>query len=61
MTCAEKSPAHCHRSLLADLLSLRGWEVRHLGEDGETAHQLRNEARLEEGGLAYPPVQGSLF
>lgn len=28
--CAEKDPAHCHRSLLADYLQLSGIEVRHI-------------------------------
>ncbi|MEM7244288.1 MAG: DUF488 domain-containing protein [Acidobacteriota bacterium] len=59
--CAEKSPAHCHRSVIADLLVLQGWKVVHVTEDGETAHEKRDEAELEDGLLTYRPLQGRLF
>lgn len=52
--CAERDPLHCHRSLIADYLTLQGVEVRHLIEPGETrAHQLRPEARRESQQLVY--------
>lgn len=52
--CAERDPLNCHRSLIADYLTLQGVEVMHLIEPGETrAHQLRPEARRESQQLIY--------
>lgn len=52
--CAEREPMHCHRSLIADYLTLQGVEVHHLIEPGETrAHQLRPEVRRESQQLVY--------
>lgn len=52
--CAERDPLHCHRSLIADYLTLQGVEVQHLINPGETrAHQLRSEARRESRQLIY--------
>jgi uncharacterized protein (DUF488 family) len=35
--CAEAAWTRCHRRLLADVLALRGWDVRHIGPDGGLA------------------------
>lgn len=52
--CAERDPLNCHRSLIADYLTLQGVEVRHLIEPGEThVHQLRPEVRRESQQLIY--------
>ena len=52
--CAERDPMQCHRSLLADYLTLQGVEVLHLIDTGETRlHQLRPEARRESQQLVY--------
>lgn len=52
--CAERDPLQCHRSLLADYLTLQGVEVLHLIDTGETRlHQLRPEARRESQQLVY--------
>lgn len=52
--CAEREPLNCHRSLIADYLTLQGMEVLHLIEPGETrAHQLRPEVRRESLRLIY--------
>ncbi|NIR59890.1 MAG: DUF488 domain-containing protein [Gammaproteobacteria bacterium] len=54
MLCAEREPAECHRSLLADYLTLQGVHVRHLVQFGETReHVLRPEARRESATLIY--------
>ena len=52
--CAERSPEHCHRSLLSDFLNLRGVRVVHLLAPGEEReHALRPEARRECAKLIY--------
>lgn len=52
--CAERLPEDCHRSLIADYLTLQGARVLHLIGSGETReHQLRPEARRESGQLIY--------
>jgi uncharacterized protein (DUF488 family) len=53
--CAEALPSHCHRMLLADALSVRGVEVRHIMGAGKTeAHALTRFANLEGTRITYP-------
>jgi len=53
--CAEAVPWRCHRSLIADALVSRGWEVRHImGPEKATPHVLTSFAHLEKGTLTYP-------
>jgi len=64
MMCAERDPAHCHRSLIADWLVANGHEVVHLMEPGESrTHVLHPAARSVDGTLDYSAngPQGSLF
>ncbi|MDX6607524.1 MAG: hypothetical protein QOD14_2064 [Solirubrobacterales bacterium] len=59
--CAEADWTHCHRRLLADILTVRGWRVLHLGPTGSmTPHELTDFAVLEDGHLTYPAQQTSL-
>ena len=53
--CAEKDPAHCHRSLLADHMTVRhGVEVRHILSENELRqHRLRAEARVVGKEIVY--------
>jgi uncharacterized protein (DUF488 family) len=52
--CAERDPVRCHRSLIADYLTLQGTRVVHLIDLGRThEHQLRVEARRESAALVY--------
>lgn len=52
--CAERNPADCHRSLIADYLVLRGWRVRHLIAPGQHVdHRLDPRARRESHELVY--------
>lgn len=52
--CAERDPLHCHRSLIADYLTLQGMVVMHLLGDGQQQpHQLRPEVRRESQRLVY--------
>ncbi len=52
--CAEKLPAGCHRSLIADYVLVRGVEVVHLVAPGTSeAGRLHPAARAAGGGLVY--------
>jgi uncharacterized protein (DUF488 family) len=61
--CAEALPWRCHRSLIADALTIRGWEVRHImSETKADRHKLASFAAVENGELRYPgPNSRSLF
>ena len=53
--CAEAVPWRCHRSLIADALVSKGWEVRHImTAEKATPHVLTSFAHFEEGRLTYP-------
>ena len=55
MMCAEAVPWRCHRSLIADALMSRGWDVRHImSPDTATSHILTSFAHFEKGTLTYP-------
>jgi uncharacterized protein (DUF488 family) len=56
--CAEALPWRCHRSLIADALTVRGHEVVHIfsGTKSER-HRLTSFARVEGTRLSYPPEQ----
>ena len=60
--CAEAQWWRCHRRLLADALTVRGWQVVHLGLGGApAAHELTPFAVLGQGReLTYPPAQAEL-
>jgi len=60
--CAEKDPERCHRSLIADYLTLGGARVRHQIEVGETReHCPSPQLRPESGRLVYDRgVSGAL-
>lgn len=59
LLCAEADPNHCHRSLIADFLTLQGVEVLHLvWPDGRQIHHLRPEARRESAALVYDRTSG---
>ena len=62
--CAEAVPWRCHRSLIADALVTRGWEVRHImSPEKATQHILTSFAHFEKGTLTYqkPTDSPSLF
>jgi uncharacterized protein (DUF488 family) len=60
--CAEALWWRCHRRLVADALTVREWEVRHIGPDGKvTLHELLPFAVVAgDGGISYPPAQREL-
>lgn len=54
LMCAEALPWRCHRSLIADALVARGWEVREiLSEKEARPHRLPDFARLEGKRVVY--------
>ncbi len=60
--CAEAVPWRCHRSLVADALVVRGWDITHILGPGQIKpHQLTAFAQVESGRLVYPaaPDPGS--
>ncbi|MCP9438981.1 MAG: DUF488 domain-containing protein, partial [Nitrospira sp.] len=60
--CAESVPWRCHRSLLADALVARGWEVRHiLSETKADRHRMTSFATCQNGVLSYPDPLLRLF
>ena len=59
--CAEADWTRCHRRLIADALTARGWRVLHLGPDGSLSlHELMDLAVVENGRITYPARQTSL-
>jgi uncharacterized protein (DUF488 family) len=53
--CAEAVPWRCHRSLIADALVIRGWEIHHiLSPASLQLHQLTPFAAVESERLTYP-------
>ena len=53
--CAEAVPWRCHRSLIADALVSRGWNIQHImSPEKATPHVLTSFAHFEKGRLTYP-------
>jgi uncharacterized protein (DUF488 family) len=60
--CAESVPWRCHRSMIADALTARGIEVRHIMSAAKAdPHKLTSFARVKEGRVTYPPPDLELF
>jgi uncharacterized protein (DUF488 family) len=60
--CAEAQWWRCHRRLIADALTVRGWRVLHLGlRPDAVEHELTPFAVVhDDGTLTYPSPQGRL-
>ncbi|WP_126602942.1 DUF488 domain-containing protein [Dictyobacter aurantiacus] len=55
--CAEAVPWRCHRSLIADALTIAGWRVSHIiSKHSVREHTLTPFLRVKDGLLIYPPV-----
>jgi uncharacterized protein (DUF488 family) len=60
--CAEAVPWRCHRSLIADALVVRGWEVNDvMSRTAAPRHELTKFAKVQGKTLTYPGEQGLLF
>lgn len=57
--CAEAVPWRCHRSMIADAMTLQGWEVREI-QSKKTAkpHELTPFLKVQDGKITYPAVEG---
>jgi uncharacterized protein (DUF488 family) len=54
--CAEAVPWRCHRSLLADALTVNGHDVMHItGKSAPARHSLTPSAHVDNGRITYPP------
>jgi uncharacterized protein (DUF488 family) len=53
--CAEAVPWRCHRSLIADALTIQGWQVLHI-QSRKTAgpHELTPFLKVQDGKMTYP-------
>ena len=59
--CAEAWWVRCHRRLIADALTARGWRVLHLGSNSRLVeHEITDFAVVEDGRVTYPETQTSL-
>jgi uncharacterized protein (DUF488 family) len=59
--CAEAVPWRCHRSLIADALTVRQAEVEHImGPGKRQPHRFTPFARVEGERITYPPEQPEL-
>src|SRR5579883_997071 len=57
--CAEAVPWRCHRSLIADALTVAGWRVIHImGKHTAREHTLTPFLRVEDETLLYPGEKG---
>ncbi|HEX2225617.1 MAG TPA: DUF488 domain-containing protein [Candidatus Binatia bacterium] len=54
--CAEAVPWRCHRQLLADAFLTRGWNVRHIMDNGCHEHKLPPFAQPEGAKIYYPAL-----
>ena len=62
LMCAEAVWWRCHRSLIADVLKLRGIEVVHIIDAKHTTvHPYTSAARIVDGQLSYAPAQAGLL
>ncbi len=59
IVCAEAVPWRCHRSLIADALTVRGYPVEHiLSASRAQPHLLTPFAKVRGGRITYPSVDG---
>ena len=60
--CSEAVPWRCHRSLIADALLVRGWEVLDIMSASKaTPHKLTPFAKVIGAEITYPPEEPELF
>jgi uncharacterized protein (DUF488 family) len=62
LMCAEAVPWRCHRSMIADALIVRGFEVFDIIGPGDAKlHKLTRFAHVEGTTITYPPITGVLL
>jgi uncharacterized protein (DUF488 family) len=59
--CAEAVPWRCHRSMIADALTIRGMRVQHiLGGKRSSTHSLASFAQVRGHAITYPADEASV-
>ena len=57
LMCAEAVPWRCHRSLVADALTVRGFQVEHIiGEGPRRPHTITSFAKINGTEITYPSM-----
>lgn len=54
LMCAEGNPFRCHRSLIADALTIRGFKVFEIRKRSRAEHKLTGFAKVSRGAITYP-------
>ena len=54
LMCAEGNPFRCHRSLIADALTIRGFKVFEIRKRSRVEHKLTSFAKISRGAITYP-------
>ena len=58
LMCAEAVPWRCHRSLIADVLLVRGFQVEHIfSATNRKPHKLTPFAKVDGTHITYPPME----
>jgi uncharacterized protein (DUF488 family) len=60
LMCAESVPWRCHRSLVADALTVRGVPVEHIIGNKRKPHSMTPFAHVDGLAITYPPEQAAL-
>ena len=59
--CAEAVPWRCHRSLIADAMTVEGWDVQEIMSAAPARmHKLTPFLKVIDGNLCYPATDGTL-
>jgi uncharacterized protein (DUF488 family) len=59
--CAEAVPWRCHRSMIADAMMLRGWDVREIiSQATARLHKITPFLKVVDGVITYPPYEEPL-
>ncbi len=59
LMCAEGNPFRCHRSLIADALTIKGFNVFEIRKKSRTEHKLTGFAKVSKGVITYPSKGGN--
>lgn len=59
--CAEILPWRCHRSLIADVLTSRGWEIIEIFDENQSRiHKMTSFAVVRDGKVLYPAAENEM-
>ena len=58
LMCAEGNPFRCHRSLVADALTIKGFKVFEIRKKSRAEHRMTGFAKVSNGRITYPGKGG---